>query len=206
MNLNQQIAVVNTEGIREYPSAREFLESLKDHLKVLSKLPAGLSMISVQQDAPGQEYQDVPWLQLDEGNNPIALKFYNGDQWTEIAADRAVKSFTRGEYVQRGQFEYTLSAVKDNWVSSKSMYIVDGVASEFKFQYPFKNGTYPTVIIQPRHSGIMLKVSALNEAMKVNLDEVTNTGFSLQTNVHETTILNNDTFKFDFIAIGEIEE
>lgn len=206
MNLNQQIVVVNTEGIREYPSAREFLESFTDHLKVLSQLPAGLSMISVQQEAPGQEFQNVPWLQLDEGNNPIALKYYNGDQWKEIARDRAVKSFTRGEYIQRGQFEYTLSAVKDAWISSKAMYIVNGVASEFKFQYAFKAGTAPTVMIQPRHSGIMQKITAINEAMKVNLDEVTNTGFSLQTNVNETTPLNNDTFKFDFIAIGEIEE
>ena len=206
MNLNQQIQVVNTDGIRDYPNAKQFLESLSNHLVVKSELPSGLSMIIVGQDAPGQENQSVPWLQLDESNNPVALKYYNGDAWTEIAPDRAVKSLTRGEYIQRGQFEYTLSNTEDAWISSKATYSVDGIASEFKFPVAFKDGTSPTVIITPRYYGVIAKIEAAAEAFKYALDEVTNTGFSLQTDVSSVNALANDTFKFDYIAIGEVEE
>lgn len=209
MNINQQVIIVNAENIMSYPDPQTFVENLVDHIKIQTELPSGMAMISVGQDAPDQQYQDAPWLELDESNNPIALKFYNGSSWTEISPDKSVKSLVRGLYIQKGEYEFDITGASTSWIDSKAVHLNDGVPGKFLFPFAFKAGTEPIVMITPRMSSIYnSKLIAANDNFKWVLDEVSTDGFSLQTwhDALGTLSAPYPRMKFNYIAIGEIED
>jgi hypothetical protein len=223
MKLNQQILIHSTEEIKEYPDAKQFVEDLAHHLKVESELPAGMSMISVGQTTPDEQYQDSPWLELDESGNPIALKFYNGAAWVDIVPYNAVKSTSKSQYIQR--FGYTLDVRQANrmtWVHSLDLHKINGTPSEFKFPRPFKSGTFPpTVQIIPKRSSVYQNgpsgnVNTLDDWEELRDDvkqfdwvigEVTSTGFTIWTKSWDAIPAGSErAFQFDVIATGEMEE
>ena len=222
MKLNQQILIHSTEEIKEYPDAKQFVEDLAHHLKVESELPAGMSMISVGQTTPDEQYQDSPWLELDESGNPIALKFYNGAAWVDIVPYNAVKSTSKSQYIQR--FGYTLDVRQVNrmtWVHSLDLHEISGVPSEFKFPRPFKSGTFPpTVQIIPKKSSVYQQGSTADGDLDIVtelrdnieefdwvLGEVTSTGFTIWTKSRKAIPAGSErAFQFDVIATGEMEE
>jgi hypothetical protein len=155
MILRQNIIAHSTDAVTEYPDPQAFLNSLPDYLKIESQLPEGLGMISIGQDAPDQQYQDIPWLQLDDNNNPIALKYYNGVEWAEVRPYRAIQAPYEGLLVQYGQISYThKSANSDVWIDSMTLTQNNGQIGQFLFPEQFKAGTSVHVQITPLKSSI----------------------------------------------------
>lgn len=220
MDLNQQIIVHSTDGITEYPSAKDFIESLVNHLKIESELPAGMTMISAGETAPAEEYQDSPWMELDESGNPIALKFYNGASWVDIVPYKAVKSLSDSQYIQRGSGILEVKqAVRQTWIHSLDLFEIAGLPSEFKFAVPFKSGaTLPTVQIIPKKSSVHKdssitgdmtnkEISDESDHFDVVMGTVTNSGFTIWTKSWTAIEAGSElSFEFDYIATGEMVE
>ena len=208
MILNQQILTHSTSSISSYTNAREFVENLSNHLKVEGELPSGLSMVSVGQNAPDQQYQDVPWLELDENNNPIALKYFNGTAWASLAPDVAVKSQTSGMYVQQGTFEFNIAGSANSNQNSSSTY---NNGSNFLFGFPFNANATPIVTVTPMDSTIydVLESDAAN-SFDYRLGNIDRFGFNLDYNYNEnSTDISGASpqlkFKFSYIAIGQVD-
>ena len=208
MNLNQQIITHSTSSITNYTNARNFVENLSNHLKVESELPSGLSMVSVGQNAPDQQYQDVPWLELDENNNPIALKYFNGTTWASLAPDVAIKSQTSGMYIQQGIFEFNVDGSANSNQNSSSTY---NNGSNFLFGFPFNANATPVVTVTPMDC-TLYDVLESNDANRFyhRLGNIDRFGFNLDYNFSQngTDISGaspNLKFKFSYIAIGQVD-
>jgi hypothetical protein len=212
MILNQQVLTHSTSGITTYTDARSFVESLANHLKVESTLPSGLSMISVGQNAPDQQYQTVPWLELDENNNPVGLKYYNGTAWVSAAADVAVKSVNSGMYIQQGVFIFDVAGVAGSNENSSSTYTVNGVTGNFQFPLAFNSNVTPVVNITPMDSTIFDHVEAHQDNnFDWRLGAVDRFGFNLdyvfreQNSTDVSSASTKKRFQFSYIAIGQID-
>lgn len=222
MNLNTQIIVHSTDDVTEYLGPKADIERLAQHLKVQAKIPAGLAMVSVGQDAPDQKYQSVPWLQLDESNNPLSWKFFNGSTWVEIQPLNAVAGLVSGLQIQYGTIVFNHVGNNGAWVHSQTLYSLDGAPSEFKFPTPFKTGTTVHVEVTPIFSGIhegytdaqytagTLDATAEFETYLMNiknfewcLGAITVTGFSLYTKTMEKILSPGKDISFRYMAIGE---
>ena len=224
MILNLQLISHSTDEILEYLGAKEDVERLIHHLKVEAELPAGLSMISVGQDAPDQQYQDIPWMHLDETNNPLAIKYYNGVSWVETQPLRAVIGPYSDMFIQYGQVSIRhIQTTRDTWIDSMNLVQTGGGPGQFLFPIPYKAGTTVHVQITPVHSAVH-RGDTLDLNVAANLDAWTeirewiksgrkafewamgnannnNQGFHIFTKTTDATLGLN--FTFNWMAMGE---
>ena len=152
MKLNQNIETTGTNSITSYGDAKTFVENLANHLKVQTQLPSNLKMISVGTNAPGSEYQDVPWLELDANNNPKFLKFYNGSSWEPIVSDLSIKNQVGGFQIQQGIATMTISD------STGSTADVEG--QRIMFPVTFASDAIPIVTLTPMYCSVYEALSA----------------------------------------------
>ena len=216
MKLNQQVIVHSTDEITEYLGAKLDVERLASHIKVESELPSGMVMISRGQAAPEEAYQDALWLELDEENNPLSLKSYNGTDCVVISPYKAVRATLDKQYIQLGAGAVEHFCASGNtWV--ESLGFTAGI--EFKFALPYKVDQLPLVIIVPKKSTVHqngplvagdIDSTAENFTAPRHFDwclgTVTNTGFTIWTRTWEiipsSAPLN---FTFHYQAIGILD-
>lgn len=222
MIVNQKIIATGTSGVTTYGTPSSFINSLEDYLKVRSVFPEGLSMISVGINAPSQAYQNVPWLEIDANNNPIALKYYNGARWTNIAPSNAISSSSTNMKQLFGQKSIVIE--KDN--ADKTM-----TSPSITYGEIFNSSVTPLVMITPVYSDLQTKLDQ-NANLKFNyyVTDVTRTDFKINYSYSAPKIVTDvaipdgtgavqgeDTatleanpftadleFKFNFIALGQM--
>ena len=177
MIINQNVITHSTSGITNYTDAKTFVESLSNYLKIQTELPSGLSMMSIGQNAPDQQYQNVPWLELDENNNPIAFKYFNGVSWQSIATDFAIKSLGSNLYLQSGTGEFALVGEPNTrQVTSDDA----NLKTQFIFPAAFNSEATPIVSITPQACSVMDSVNTQPHChFNFNVNVINSTGFDI---------------------------
>ena len=171
MNINHNIIATGTSNLTSYGSVSSFVDNLPNYLKVRTELPSGLAMVSVGSSAPTQEYQNVPWLELDANNNPIALKYFNGSSWTTIAPDFSVKTQSSNVFLQTGSVSFSVGTAPNE----------QKISPAIKFSETFGTSSLPFITLQ------MLDCTALDALIanpQVNfhygIKNITSTGFNIK--------------------------
>lgn len=224
MILTQNLVVHSTDDLVTYPDPKTFMDNLPNYVKIESELPEGLGMVSVGQNAPDQQYQDIPWLHLDENNNPLALKYYNGVEWVETQPLQAVTGPYPDMFVQYGQISIRhVQTTRATWVDSMDLSQHGGAVGQFPFPVPFKAGTIIQVQITPVKSAVHrsdpldLNVTAnMNDVDEVRTwiktgrmgfewalgnANIDHSGFHVLTKTTDATLGLN--FTFNWMAMGE---
>lgn len=201
--INIQVIVHSTDSIVEYLGPQADVERLADHLKVQGTLPDGLSMIQVGTEAPTSNL-DVPWLEVDGSNNPVALKYHNGSQWVETKETLAVQGLARNQFIEAGSVDINYwNTTANQYKESIDLHMPEGVPSEFKFTHAFKSA--PNVHLTMKKSAINTDVTG--EIVEYCLGSVTTTGFTIWIKTQKAITEANRKFaSFNFQAYGEMEE
>ena len=180
MKLNQNIETHNTSGITTYPDAKSFVESLDQYLRVDTQLPAGLSLISVGENTPSQLYQNAPWIQTDENNNPTALKMWNGAEWRSLAPDISIKAGLPGFVIQSGSGSFAIETAANVTGNSNTSRMVNGTKTGGDFPFTQQFTDTPIVIITPKASTIFDVLTTYeNTNFYWRLNETNNSGFNV---------------------------